>query len=87
MNKVIRIREGGVRIIYDDAAMEMMKSLGTPDVKRATHVEYDNKLQKWVAVLADMGPDNIGKPGTVIAITDKRQEAIDAELEYLRINM
>jgi hypothetical protein len=87
MSQTVKIRDGKTFVIYDDASMHLMESLGQPLIKRATHVEFDNSKRMWVATLADMGADSVGIPGTVIAETKTRKEAIDAEIAYLKIHM
>ena len=87
MSQLVRIKGGKILVVYSDSSMGLMESLGTPSIKRATHVEFDNELRLWVATLAEMGEDNFGVPGTVIAMCKTRKEAIDAEIEYLRKHM
>ena len=87
MTKLIRIKEGKTVTVYDDSSVELMESLGVASIKRATHVDFSNDLRLWVATLADLGEDNFGVPGTVIACCKTRKEAIDAEIAYLKIHM
>ena len=87
MGQLVRIKEGKALVVYADASMSLMDALGTPIIKRATHVEFHNKLRLWVATLANMGKHNFGKPGTIIAKCKTRKEAIDAEIAYLKKHM
>ena len=87
MATIINIKDGRVRTVYSDESFELMKKLGPAVIKRATHVEYDNNKGKWIATTADLGEDNLAKPGTVIAETDKRQDAIDTEITFLQKNL
>ena len=87
MTKLLKIKNGVVKAIYDDNLLPLANSLGKSIIKRATHVEFDNDLGKWIAKTADMGIDNISEPGLPIAITKTRKEAIDLEVEFLRKNM
>jgi hypothetical protein len=84
MGKILKIRDGKIKTIYDDSIFDFLKKIGKVLIKRATHIEYDNIKGKWIATLADMKEDNIGKPGTLICEVDSRQEAIDQEIEFLK---
>jgi len=81
---IFKIRNGIVKSIYDDDSFEFAKTLGSAVIKRATHVEYDNAKRRWVATTADLEEDNIEKPGTIIAETETRKEAITRELDFLK---
>ncbi len=61
--------------IHDDR-LNFMKRLGKTEIKRASHVE-PNADSMWEA---DLSPVN----GPVLGPFNTRQEAIDAELAYLR---
>ena len=87
MSTIIKIKNGVMKTIYSDEAFEIFKSLGKAVVKRATHVDYDNVKEKWIAITADLGEDNIVEPGTVLAETEKKDEAINIELAFLRENL
>lgn len=87
MNPLIRIKDGETLIIYDDEVLSLMKSLGKPVIERATHVEFDNEKGKWIATVASI-QDYVPFPlGHLIAVTDTRKEAIDAELAFLKENL
>jgi hypothetical protein len=79
LNKNLKlIVEGGtIRAIYDDALTVLMRGAKRVRIARASHVEpNDNGFCSWSA---DMSP--VGGPKLLGFRT--RQEALDAEREYL----
>lgn len=75
---IIIAADGSVRFIYDDATMEALSDLGTPDIKRASHVE-PTANGEWTA---DMTPVN----GPTLGPYVKRSDALAAEHAYLLNN-
>jgi hypothetical protein len=66
---------GGIEFIYSDELVPLL-DLGQPTIRRASHVE-PNEAGRWVA---DLSPVNGPKLGPF----EKRQEALDAEVAWLR---
>jgi hypothetical protein len=64
---------GAVRCVYAEAID--LTSLGTPSIRRASHVEPDESGQWW----ADLSP--VGGP--VLGPFPSRTPALDAELDWL----
>jgi hypothetical protein len=64
---------GQVRCIYDE--MIDLSALGTPDIRRASHVEPDDHGRWW----ADLTPVD----GPVLGPFSQRSEALGAELSWL----
>jgi len=80
IRRVIKISRGTVSFIYADK-MKPFLDLGEAKITRASHVEpetIDGKI-KWVA---DMSPSG----GPKLDPCDTRQEALDAEVEWLNEN-
>ena len=75
MNLVIE-RDGLVRGIYGEDID--LASLGTPKIKRASHVEPDDKGQ-WIADLSPVGGPELGPFA-------KRSEALETEVAWLEAN-
>lgn len=76
----LRIEPGGtVKAIYDDALAPVFKALGGPTMtRRVSHVEPCDG--GWSA---DMGPVS----GPVLGPFPLRQQALDAEREWLKENL
>ncbi len=51
-----------------------LTAIGSLNVRRASHVKYDNEVQKWTVHLVD---------GTNLGYFRTRTEAIAAEVDYL----
>ena len=71
------IKAGQIRSIYDDALTAMFPS-ATVEIKRASHVEPVRGLlgTTWAA---DLSPVN----GPILQAFPTRQEALDAEAQYI----
>lgn len=67
--------DGRVKFIYDDAAAEVAKEVGALTIKRASHVEPDERGDWW----ADMGP--VGGPP--LGPFRTRESALAAERVWL----
>lgn len=67
-----------VEAVYADSGASILKAIGAVSIARASHVE-PNPAGKWEA---DMGPSG----GPVLGPFNLRQEAIDAELAWLKEN-
>ena len=66
-----------VEAIYSDELIDVLSELGSVSVRRASHVEPCDG--GWSADMSPVG-------GPVLSGFSKRQEAIDAEIEWLRRN-
>jgi len=87
MVKYIIEVDGTIRHIYSDDYAELDLTLGTVDIKRASHVEpvdvsFDNRFPSESAWMADMMP--VGGP--VIGPFSTRAEALEAERAWLLAN-
>jgi len=70
---------GVIRCIYNDDLAELIQE-GQGTLQRASHVEPDPKrLGFWFADLSPVG-------GPVLEGFKLRQEALDAEVEWLRVH-
>ena len=70
----VRIDEcGNVVALYGDEISEILGVVGEVRIKRASHVEP--RGAKWFAEIVD---------GPVLGPFDKRAEAIEAEIDWLR---
>lgn len=70
---------GTIRCIYHDALAELIQE-GSGTLQRASHVEPDpERLGFWVADLSPVG-------GPVLNGFKLRQQALDAEVEWLSSN-
>jgi hypothetical protein len=75
------VEHGSIRAIYDDALTALMRGARKVQIARASHVEpNDSGFCLWSA---DMSP--VGGPKLVGFRT--RQEALDAERDYLDRNV
>jgi len=70
----ISISNGKASFIYSDSLLPLTARLGKPKTRRVSHVEPNSKGQ-WVAKI-------IGGPSLGPFV--KRQDALDAEVAYLR---
>ena len=70
--KILLTKSGGVQMLHDDNAK--LESLGKVDVKRASHVEYDNHKQLWYVQSA--------KTLKILCYAKSREEALSWEKEY-----
>jgi hypothetical protein len=66
-----------VEAIYSDELIDVLSELGSVSVRRASHVEPCNG--GWSADMSPVG-------GPVLEVFSKRQDAIDAEIEWLKSN-
>ena len=69
---------GGIRFIHSDELIPLRDALGKGVTKRASNVEPDSNGE-WSA---DLSPVN----GPVIGPFTTRQEALDAEIAWLKTN-
>lgn len=79
MSVEVRIApDGTTRLIYSDEFMPAMEALGTVRIARASHVEPRLNIAAggWIADMSPVGGPELG-PFTL------RQEALDAEVEWL----
>jgi len=67
-----------VEAVYSDSGAGVLRAIGSVAIARASHVE-PNGAGKWEA---DMSPSG----GPVLGPFDLRQQAIDAELAWLKEN-
>ena len=65
---------GNLRCVYAEAID--LHSLGTPQITRASHVEPDSS-GRWVADLTPVDGPHLGP-------FDKRTDALEAEVQWLR---
>ena len=81
MSKPLEIRidptTGSVRHIYDPAAIKLCAGLGTPQIRRASHVEPDSVGRWW----ADLSP--VGGPKLGPYPPDARDQALQDEHAWL----
>ncbi len=75
MNLIIE-KDGQVRGIYGEEIA--LDALGPLKIERASHVEPD-ECGRWLADLSPVG-------GPVLGPFDRRSEALDAEVEWLKTN-
>jgi hypothetical protein len=69
--------DGVVRFIASDEAADIAGGLGRRTVRRASHVEFDNEAQGWVADMSPLGVDvRLGPYVT-------RAEALKKESDWL----
>ena len=66
-----------VEAIYDDESVELLRGLGNISIRRASHVEPEG--DGWSADMSPVG-------GPVLSGFSKRQDAIDAEIKWLKSN-
>ena len=75
----IVIDEGGtLRFIHDDALVGLLRE-GDARIERASHVEPGGDGTQWIA---DLSPVS----GPALGPFDLRQQALDAEIEWLNEN-
>lgn len=79
MASKITVVNGEVTSVYDDRLAPLFHALGTPDIERATDVEYDPARFEWVATHRETG--------TVIARGLVRADVIRAEVQWLEERM
>lgn len=83
MGRVVHVRinkqTGVVTAIHDDDLMPLLREIGTPETSRASDVEPQGD-GTWTADLTKSG-------GPVLAGFARRDEAIEAELAWLRANV
>lgn len=70
--KILITKSGGIQMLHDDTAE--LEKLGKVEVKRASHVEYDNDLQQWYVQSA--------KTLIVLGYFNSREEALQWEKEF-----
>ena len=70
--KILVTKAGGVQMLHDDVAS--LETLGKVEVSRASHVEYDNALQKWYVQSA--------KTLEVLGHFDTREAALAWEKDF-----
>lgn len=73
-------KDGELFTIYDDSLAELVDNGGEVITKRASHVEPTPDEWGWIADLAPVG-------GPIFGPFNTRQEALDAELEWLNQNL
>ena len=69
---ILLTKEGGIQMLHDDIAE--LETLGTVEVERASHVEYDNDRQQWYVQSA--------KTLEILDYFDDRASALAWEKEY-----
>lgn len=69
---------GALRFVYSDSLAPMLE-LGQPTIRRASHVEPEPGGRSWQA---DLSPVS----GPVLKGFSLRQDALDAEVAWLRKN-
>lgn len=74
----ILIKDGKAHAVYDDRLRPLFESLGLMKVSRASSVEFNAVSGDWVAKAPD---------GMVIAWGKKRDEVIQAEVEWLEARL
>lgn len=74
----IVIRKGEVHFIYSPEAMALMRHMGAPEIRRASHVEPDPVTGEWAA---DLGP--VAGPRLGPFPPEARDEALAAEAAWL----
>jgi hypothetical protein len=70
------IKDGEITSIYDDALVPLIEQSATVETTRASHVEPSKVA--WFGWCADLSP--IGGPRLTFKT---RQEALDAEVQYI----
>jgi predicted DNA-binding ArsR family transcriptional regulator len=75
MASKIKITNGNLVSVYDDRFAALFHALGSPDIKRATDVEYDDTSREWVATLR--------ATGEVIGRGTNRADVIKQEVKWL----
>ncbi len=77
---VVRIAEDGtMAAVYDDGLADVLRGLGRLDVKRASHVEYDNAAAGWLVELVE--PSDVR--GVLVGPFGMRAAALEWERVYL----
>lgn len=74
-------QQGVIEAIYSDSLLPIL-SLGTPEIRRASHVEPAMAGDGSPCWYADMGPSN----GPTLGPFKSRQEALDEEVKWLLEN-
>lgn len=95
MKHVIKITNGGAaRAIYSDVIASGLRRLGTLNVERASHVEFDESLQGWTVQLADgeflagVDGDRQWVTSRIARVTFKtRDAALAAEVAYVQAHL
>ena len=87
MNKLIKIKNGRIKSVYSDEIFHILKMIGTPVVKRATQLDYNNSKKKWIGRLVNMGNDNVGIPSTIICSDNNKNKAVEKEVKFLNKNL
>jgi hypothetical protein len=71
--------DGRIKFIYDDSVAEVMQEVGTLEVKRASHVEFDNSDGFWWADMSPVGGPRMGP-------FNLRHTALEVERVWLEEN-
>lgn len=80
MQSIRILPNGELVMIYDDSFTPGLIDEGEGQTKRASHVEPDASGQGWTA---DMAPSG----GPVLGPYRLRQEALDAEVAWINVNV
>ena len=72
--------DGAVAAVYDDELAEVLRDLGSFEVRRASHVEFDGVLQGWMIEMTEYG-------GFVAGPFRTRQAAVLWEVAYLETRL
>ena len=77
MSSIVTVSpDGTVEAVYDDELADVLKDLGSFDVRRASHVEYDSFSEGWLVEMLEPERFCVGPFGL-------RREALAWEVEYL----
>lgn len=69
---IIITKDGGIKMLHHDVAD--LESFGKVNIKRASHVEYDNEKQKWFVQSA--------KTLKILHYAESREQALAWERDY-----
>lgn len=76
--QVIRVRRDGSLVCLHDEDLNL-EQLGSWQVRRASHVEFDEERQQWVARVAATGQE--------IHASSSRRECLEAEARFFNCQL
>lgn len=80
-SRTIRIKDGRLTFVYDDAVHASLGKLGRVRITRASSVEFDHARGGW---MADLSPT---LPGVVLGPFESRTAAVAAEIARLEATL
>jgi len=79
MSTILKVHNGVASSVYDDRWCSITNALGTPHIKRATSIEYDNGSGQWVATHLPTGQ--------IIGRCSNRNPLIRLEISWLEARL